>query len=63
MADSSGAPDEASDELRTTLIDLSDLSLGDLDEVGQTALGMALRRIVARGSEPASPVVGFQSSI
>lgn len=51
------------DDLGTTLIDLSGLSLGDLDAVGQTALGTALRRVVARGNEPTDPVVGFQSSI
>lgn len=58
-ADLSGPPDD----LRTALIDLSGLSLGDLDAVGQTALGTALRRIVAREGEPTHPVLGFQSSI
>jgi FXSXX-COOH protein len=59
MAGLSGPPDD----LRTALIDLSGLSLGDLDAVGQTALGTALRRIVAREGEPTHPVLGFQSSI
>jgi FXSXX-COOH protein len=60
-----GTPDQPGprDDLRTALIDLSGLSLADLDAVGQTALAAALRRIVARGGQSADPVVGFQSSI
>jgi FXSXX-COOH protein len=49
-------------DLGAALIDTSDLSLGDLDVVGQTALGAALARIVSRSTQ-ADPVVGFQSSI
>jgi FXSXX-COOH protein len=43
------------------LIDVSELSLGDLEEIDGSTLAQALRRVL--GDEQAEPVAGFQSNI
>lgn len=44
------------------LIDLTGLSLRDLDESGQSCLGDALRRVLRSREDDAEPVAGFSSS-
>jgi FXSXX-COOH protein len=45
-------------DLSSDLIDLSDLSLHDVDKLGDTALGTALRRIL---DDPHEPMAGFSA--
>jgi FXSXX-COOH protein len=49
--------------IETDILDLTGLSLNDLEEVRPSSLRRALRRIVAQDEDPADPVVGFQASI
>lgn len=49
--------------IRTDILDLTDLTLSDLEEVRPASLRHALRRVVAQDEDPADPVVGFQASI
>ena len=49
--------------LETGMIDLTGLSLHDLDDLGQSSLGLALRRVLDPDGEPTDSVVGFQSGI
>lgn len=50
-------------ELPTDLPDLTGLALTDLDALDDTALGQALRRILADVTRPDDAVAGFQSAI
>jgi FXSXX-COOH protein len=43
------------------LIDVTELSLGDLNEIDQSTLAQALRHVL--GDDQAEPVAGFQSHI
>ena len=49
--------------IQTDILDVTGLSLSDLEEVRPSSLRRALRRIVAQDEDPAHPVVGFQASI
>ena len=56
-------PREVVEDIETELPDLTALSLGDLEKIGPSSLGHALRRVLSRDDDPADPVVGFQASI
>jgi FXSXX-COOH protein len=65
-ANETGGPPACADPeagIDTGIVDLTGLSLGDLDHLGQSALAIALRRVLEREGEPANLVVGFQSGI
>jgi FXSXX-COOH protein len=49
---------EKATDLSGDLIDLSGLSLYDLDKLGETALGAALRRLL---DDPQEPMAGFSA--
>jgi FXSXX-COOH protein len=49
--------------IETGTLDLTDLSLDDLERVGPSSFGHALRRVLSRDDDPADPVVGFAASI
>ena len=49
--------------IETDILDLSGLSLSDLEEVRPSTLGRVLRRIVAQDDDPTDPVIGFEASI
>jgi FXSXX-COOH protein len=53
----------ASDDLSSTLVDLTDVRLVDLCALDQTALGMALRRVLEEADRPQDAVAGFQSAL
>lgn len=57
-----GVPNSTGD-LEADLIDLAGLSLADLEDLGQSSLGVTLRRVLDQDRQPADPVVAFQSSI
>jgi FXSXX-COOH protein len=44
------------------LIDLTELSLHDLDESDESCLGDALRRVLRSREDDAEPIAGFSSS-
>jgi FXSXX-COOH protein len=50
-------------DLETDMIDLTDLSLTDLEDLSQSSLGLALRRVLDQDGGSGGEVVGFQSSI
>jgi FXSXX-COOH protein len=52
---------DKSDDFGDSLIDVSQLSLRDLDEIGESSLAHALRQVLS--DEPTGPVAGFQSKI
>lgn len=52
---------EVTEELTETLIDVSGLSLSQLDSIDGTTLARVLRHVL--DGEQAAPVAGFQSSI
>lgn len=57
-------PPHVKEGIETGILDVTGLSLSDLEEVRSSSLRRALRRIVAEDDEdPADPVVGFQASI
>ena len=56
-------PSHVKEGIQTGILDLTGLSLSDLEEVRSSSLRRALRRIVAEDEDPADPVVGFQASI
>ena len=45
------------------LIDLTGISPDSLDQLGRSALGVALRRVLDQAGEPADLHTGFQSGI
>jgi FXSXX-COOH protein len=49
--------------IETGMLDVTDLSLNDLEEVRSSSLRRALRRILAEDGDSADPVIGFQASI
>jgi FXSXX-COOH protein len=53
----------ASDDLSSTLVDLTDVRLADLRAIDGTALGSALRRILEEADRPQEVVAGFQSAL
>jgi FXSXX-COOH protein len=52
---------EEADRSSLGLIDLTGFNLSDLDQIDESRLGSALRRLLA--DEDIGPVAGFQSSI
>ncbi len=56
-------PSDVKSGIETDMLDVTELSLSDLEEVRPSSLGRALRRVVAQDKDPADPVVGFQASI
>ncbi|MFJ2033402.1 FxSxx-COOH cyclophane-containing RiPP peptide [Streptosporangium sp. NPDC087985] len=52
---------EQATDFGTDLIDVTDIRLSDLDEVGESSLAHALRRLLSE--EDSGPVAGFTSSI
>ncbi|MEU7829011.1 FxSxx-COOH cyclophane-containing RiPP peptide [Nonomuraea sp. NPDC049129] len=53
-----------SDELAEPgLVDVSDLSLADLDELDASALAHALRTLLRAGEDAMGPIAGFSQSI
>jgi FXSXX-COOH protein len=53
----------SSDDLPSTLIDLTDTSLADLRALDPTVLGGALRRIWYEADHPEDAQAGFQSAL
>lgn len=49
--------------IETDMLDVAGLSLSDLEELGPSSLGHALRRVVAQDEGSADPVIGFLSGI
>jgi FXSXX-COOH protein len=60
-----GAPtDDAQPDWRSTMIDVSEMSLSDLAaEDDNTALANALRRVAANAANPDEPIAGFNSAL
>lgn len=52
---------DMSGDFGDTLIDVTGLTLRDLDAISETSLAEALRQVL--DDEPAGPVAGFQSQI
>jgi FXSXX-COOH protein len=50
-------------DIETDMLDVTGLSLWELEEVRPSSLRRALRRIIAEDADRTDPVVGFQSSI
>lgn len=51
-----------SDE-ETDLVDLDGLSLADIEQLDDSALAHALRRVLAEADGPEDPIAAFQSFI
>jgi FXSXX-COOH protein len=56
--------DETQPDWRSTMIDVSGLSLSELAaEDDDTALANALRRVAANATNPNEPIAGFNSAL
>ncbi len=56
-------PPEPPPDIATELVDLTGLTLGDLNGIKRSSLGMALQRALERDRDPSDPVVAFKSGI
>jgi FXSXX-COOH protein len=60
-----GSPtDEAQQEWRSAMVDVSEMSLADLAETeADTALARSLRRLADDVANPGEPIAGFNSAL
>jgi FXSXX-COOH protein len=63
QAHGAGMNDEEPSVMNSALIDLDGFVLADLEELDDSALGHALRRILADADGPEDPIAGFQAFI
>ncbi|MEH0844886.1 FxSxx-COOH cyclophane-containing RiPP peptide [Micromonospora sp. CPCC 205711] len=55
--------DTGKDDVRSDLIDLTELDLAELDALPSAVLVAALRRLERRGSAPGDQYAGFESAL
>ena len=56
-------PSAPGEDVPVGLVDLTGLTLGDLERLGRSSLDLALRRALAPHEDTSDPILGFQSGI